>query len=187
MSTAGNKQDRMFRQSPDYYRESLVMAAIFGTVAEELAAAGADNDDIETQLNISTATWGLDIWEKTLDLVPYPDKPYSQRRERIISKLRGHGIVNKAYLEDVAESYYGGDIDITNSAATYEFTVSFISTFGVPENLDDIKAAIEDVKPAHLAVLWAFRYLLIRDVHEVMTLSEMETHVLTDFAPFMTV
>lgn len=184
MSTAGNKQDRMFRQSPDYYRESLVMAAIFGTVAEELAAAGADNDDIETQLNISTATWGLDIWEKTLDLVPYPDKPYSQRRERIISKLRGHGVVNRAFLETVAESYYGGDIDVINSAATYEFTVKFISEIGVPENLDDIKEAIEDVKPAHLAIIWAFRYLLIKDVHEVMTITQIQTHKLTDFAPF---
>jgi hypothetical protein len=177
----------MFRQSPDYYRESLVMAEIWGTIAEELAAVDADNEDIILQMHINTATWGLDIWEKTLNLVTFTDKPYTQRRERILATLRGMGGVNAELLKDVAESYDGGEIEIINNSAAYQFTVKFISTLGTPENLDDLKAVVEEIKPAHLEVLWAFRYLLIKEIHNVMTLSEMETHVLTDFAPFTTV
>lgn len=182
MPTAGNKKSRMFRQAPDYYRESLVMSEIWGTIAEDLALAGANDDDIILQLDIETATWGLDIWEKTLGLSTFADKPLSQRRERIKSKLRGHGTVNADLLKAVAESYDGGTIEVINSWATYQVTLKFISTLGTPANVADLQAAIDDIKPAHLEILWSYRYLRINEVHEVLTLAQVEALTLDKFA-----
>lgn len=182
MTTKANKLARMFRQSPDYYRESLVMAQIWGTIAEELAARETDNDEIMLQLNVQTATWGLDIYEKTLDIPTDLSKPYQQRRERILSKMRGPGLVNLAKIKEVAESYYGGEVELTNSPTTYQFTLKFVSSYGIPENVEDLQAAIDDIKPAHLEVLYAYSYILIKDIHEVLTLTEMEALKLNQFA-----
>ena len=41
---------------------------------------------------------------------------------------------------------------------------------------------LDEVKPAHLAIVYTFRYLLIKDIHEVMTLSEVEATTLKKFA-----
>lgn len=107
-----------------------------------------------------TATWGLSLWEKFLDLESYAGKPADQRRSRIISKMRGLGTVTVQMMKNVAEAYDGGAVDITEQAPLYQFTVEFIDTRGIPPNLDDLKAAIEEVKPAHLAVVYKFRYLI---------------------------
>ena len=49
-------------------------------------------------------------------------------------------------------------------------------------NLEDLKSAIEEIKPAHLAVAYAFNYLLIRDIHDVMTMGQLGQTPLNKFA-----
>ncbi|MNJ50809.1 hypothetical protein D3C77_460970 [compost metagenome] len=82
----------------------------------------------------------------------------------------------------MAEAYDGGTVDVSFQPAEWSFTVKFIDTIGIPPNLDDLKAVIEEIKPAHLAVEYEFSYLLIRDIHAVMTLSELEQLSLLKFA-----
>ena len=52
----------------------------------------------------------------------------------------------------------------------------------MPTDLEDLYAALDEVKPAHLAIVYTFRYLLIKDIHEVMTLKEVESTTLRKFA-----
>lgn len=164
MPTTDKKLVRMLRQSPDYYRESKVVEKILGTTADELAAVQANNDDIIAQLDINTATWGLDIYEKTYRIPYEPGKPYNQRRERIMSKRRGLGTVNKVLLAAVIASYTGGTVEITNNSAAYTFTIKFVDLFGIPENMADVFNAIDDIKPAHLAVEYLYKWLIWNDL-----------------------
>ena len=53
---------------------------------------------------------------------------------------------------------------------------------GIPDNLAILKKLIEDIVPAHIPVIYAFRYLLIREVHGVMTLAELDATPLNHFA-----
>ncbi|MNP69599.1 hypothetical protein D3C76_1657190 [compost metagenome] len=53
---------------------------------------------------------------------------------------------------------------------------------GIPPNLDDLKAAIEEIKPAHMAVEFEFNYMLIRAIDGVLTLNELEALPLSKFA-----
>lgn len=183
-TTAGQE---MLVMLPAYYDTDNVRAV--------LDTQGKEFDTLKTLLLFvmdqifaaSASGWGLDWWEKELDLPTIAGKPDSERRSRIISKLRGMGTVTINLMQVIAEAYDNGLIDVIDHPEDYYFIVQFISHLGAPPNLDDVKSAIEDAKPAHLEVIYEFKYLLIKNIHEVMTLAEMETHPLTDFAPFIPV
>ena len=61
-------------------------------------------------------------------------------------------------LQNVAESFSNGAVEIIEYPAESRFEVKFVGTIGVPPNMDDLTAAIEDIKPAHLAYKYIIRY-----------------------------
>lgn len=63
----------------------------------------------------------------------------------------------------------------------YTFTVQFVGEKGTPPNLDDLKEAIQRIKPAHLDVIYKFRFLLIKEVHG-MIIDEMKDKKIELFA-----
>lgn len=52
----------------------------------------------------------------------------------------------------------------------------------MPTDLQALYEAVENVKPAHLPYAVIFKYLLIRDIHEVKTLEQMENLTMSQFA-----
>ncbi|MEW8957777.1 MAG: YmfQ family protein [Moorella sp. (in: firmicutes)] len=153
------KADAMKSYLPTYERKSQVIGSILGAVGPEVDQIYTSIDDILKQFYVETATeTGLDLWEKMLGLSSYAGKPLDQRRSRIISKLRGMGTVTVHLIKNVAESYVYGTVEVTENPAAYSFTVKFVDPRGIPPNLDDLRAAIEDIKPAHLAVQYEFTY-----------------------------
>jgi hypothetical protein len=171
---------------PGYYGRSRIMRSILDAQGAELDKLWEALDETLRQFYVTTATWGLEGWERELGIPADPEKPVEQRRSVILSKLRGIGSVTPQLLKSVAEAYDGGTVEVYAQPGSYRFTVKFIDTLGVPDNLRDLQAAIEEIKPAHLAVDYEYRYLLIDQV-EAMTLDEIQNHKLTDFAPFIPV
>ncbi|TYA12820.1 DUF2313 domain-containing protein [Paenibacillus faecis] len=172
----------MFSFLPGYYENSRIMSS-------DMNAKGAELDELYRALNetldqffVRTATWGLDRWEQELGLTTDKEKPLEQRRALVESKLRGAGQFSGRLVKNVAEAYDGGTVDVTFAPSEWSFTVKFVDTIGIPPNLDDLRAMIEEIKPAHLAVEYEFSYLLIHQLHGVKTLSEMEQIPLSKFA-----
>lgn len=144
---------------PDYYQESRVMQAIAEVQGKEVGNFWATLDEILKQFFVETATeWGLDIWEQMLGLSSDTSKPVDQRRSVIISKLRGIGTATVSLIKNVAASYTNSEIEVTENYTTYSFTIKFVDVRGIPPNVDDLKAVIEEIKPAHLAVDYQFTY-----------------------------
>ncbi|MBY9080987.1 YmfQ family protein [Paenibacillus sp. HN-1] len=180
-SPAGQK---MFVNLPAYYEKSRVMKA-------NLDASGVEMDQFTKALNevldqffVNSATWSLDIWEQELDLTTDHSKPIDQRRSVVQSKLRGSGKFSGQLVKNVASAYAGGTVDVFFDPPAYNFTVKFIDTLGIPPNLDDLKAAIEEIKPAHMAVEYKYRYLLVREVN-VMKINNLQATKMSNFAPFL--
>lgn len=172
----------MFSYLPGYYETSRVIQADMNAKGTEMDQLFAALDETLQQFFVSTATWGLDRWERELGITVDPAKPLDQRRAVVQSKLRGSGKFSGRLVKNVAEAYDGGAVDVTFQPAAWSFTVKFIDTVGIPPNLDDLKAAIEEIKPAHMAVEFAFNYMLIRDIDGVLTLNELEALPLSKFA-----
>ncbi|WP_228100947.1 YmfQ family protein [Paenibacillus donghaensis] len=172
----------LFSYLPAYYENSWVMQVDMDAKGSEMDLLYQALESAAAQFFVRTATWGLSRWEFELGIPTDLSKPLDQRRAVIESKLRGAGKFSGSLVKNVAEAYHGGKVAVSFQPGEWGFTVKFIDSVGIPPNLEDLKAAIEEIKPAHLAVKFEFNYLLIRDIHEKMTLTQMEQTPLSIFA-----
>lgn len=154
-----NSTEQMLNLLPGYYAvgESRIMLNTFG---DELETFREGIWDVVDQFFPSTATWGLEQWEKELGLSSYFGKPLEQRRSRIISKLRGVGTVTVKLIQKVAQSYDRGLVTVSDHPSEGYFVIRFVDTKGIPPNLEDLKEAIEEIKPAHLEAVYELTYLV---------------------------
>lgn len=115
-------------------------------------------DDLKEQLRVDTATWGLALWEDYFGIKPGTGQSDFTRREVIKAKMRSAGTTTVAMIKSVSEAYTNGEVEVTEDNPAYTFVITFISTRGQPPSLAELKAAIEEIKPAHLAVEYVFVY-----------------------------
>lgn len=66
----------------------------------------------------------------------------------------------------------------------YTVGITFSGSLGSPPNIGDLQALVDNIVHAHLNVRYKYKYLKINQVHNVMTLNQMQARKLTDFAPF---
>lgn len=105
---------------------------------------------------IQTATWALDIWETEYGITTDSTLSYESRRQTLLAKKRGFGVINEAKIESIAEAY-NCECEVIPHWDEYYFIIKFTG-LGVPSNLDAFKSIIEQIKPAHLAVNYEFTY-----------------------------
>lgn len=169
-----------------HYPERLLASKEFKEMQEALGAEvyrlRADLYSLGDQLNVETATWGLCAWERALGIPVDVSKSDTDRRSAVLSKLRGVGTVTASMLAGVVKSFVAGDVTVLEAPERAAIIIKFEGEYGIPAGMDEVKAAVEEIKPAHLAVEYAYRYLLIREVHETMTISELNTKPLGIFA-----
>lgn len=164
----------LFSYLPAYYETSRVMQSDMDAKGSELDAFYDALNSAADQFFVRTATWGLDRWESELGIPMDRTKPIEQRRAVLESKLRGAGTFSGRLVKSVAEAYERGTIKVSFQPEAWKFTVKFMDTLGIPPNLGDLKSAIEEIKPAHLEVEYALRYLTIAEV-ENMTIQQIES------------
>lgn len=163
-------------------QESPDTAHIEAALDTEIVKLWAACDGLKQNLNAGTSDMLLEYWEKLYGLPTDLSLSTAERRERLRSKMRASGTATVAMIQNVVESFLNGKAEIIERPSDYAFDVKFISVIGVPGNLEILDAALDDVKPAHLAYRYLYRYLLIREVHGVMTLAQLEATTLDKFA-----
>lgn len=174
---------RMMGRLDTYWNRIQEMRAIMqvqGTEVDRLRGAFLSN---RNQYFIRRADTGLVLWEKELAIPTDVNKPISERRSVVESKIRGIGTVTRQMLERVAQAYDRGLIRVTEQPELYQITVQFIDTLGTPPNINDLMAALEEIKPAHLTLKYTYRYLRIKEIHNVLTLNQMNSLKLSNFTP----
>lgn len=154
----------LFSYLPSYYENSRVMQYDMNAKGSEMDLLYQALDSAAAQFFVRTATWGLSRWEFELGIPTDLTKPLDQRRAVVESKLRGAGKFSGSQVKSVAEAYDGGSVEVTFHPVEWRFTVKFIDTIGIPPNLEDLKAAIEEIKPAHIDVDYVFRYYTYREL-----------------------
>ena len=171
-------RDQMLAAIHKVYRRDEWIQAIFNAAGIQLDDLDQLISDLEDQYYFDTATWGLKLYER--DLAVKPVKSIDDRRATVEARWKSSGKVDIALLQSVADSWRNGEITVRFEEG--KIKIDFVSLFGIPDGLDSLQAALDDVKPAHLAIMYAFRYLLIKDIHGVKTISEMQQTKLNQFA-----
>lgn len=143
---------------PAYYQDSIVINNINNTNAIELNSLNTKIENVLNQFFANTADTSLERWEKDLGLEVINNYDTSYRRSKILSRLRGKGTTTIAMIKNVAESFQNGEVNVIEDNANYSFTIKFVGIKGIPPNIEDVYKSIEEIKPAHLAVNYEFRY-----------------------------
>lgn len=122
---------------------------------------------------------GCQWWEELLNITDTGINLVN-RRAKIRAKFLSCTHNNIQLLQKVCDSWENGEIkaDFING----KIQLNFIGEFGIPDALNSLKLSINEVKPAHLDVLYIFKYLLIENIHEVMTIEEMQNVTIEQFA-----
>ena len=154
----------MLEKMPGYYRKSKVMNDLIHSIENEFERLKSETTLTENQFFVILSDRDIKNHEEDVGLISDTSADIETRRGRVLSKLRGTGTVTKTMMKNVAASFVNGDIEIIEYPSEYCFTVKFTSKTGVPYNIYDIQAMIEEIKPAHLAVEYIFTYRLWQDI-----------------------
>lgn len=168
---------------PDYYTGNETMGELQAILSEKINALAGSFDKTIDQCFVNTATTLLSRYEKIYGLQVDVSRSNEFRRERIRAKIRGVGTTTKAMIKNVSESFSNGQVEVLEHSGEYQFEIKFVGALGIPPNLNDLKDAVEEIKPAHLRVVYSFRYLTIGQA-QGMTLNEISAVKLSNFAPF---
>jgi len=134
---------------PPFHALSTHTTAIQAAITPQVEALWDARDDAFLQLHIATATWGLDYWETALGIATDVEKSYAVRRAQIKRKILERDTSTVAEVERIAGELADDTATVVEYPSEFWFDIEFDD--GEPENLSEIEAEIEDMKPAHLA------------------------------------
>ena len=158
----------MLKKMPAYYKNSKIVREILSGIEKECERLKNETVLSENQFFVILSDSNIQNHEQDVGLTPDPSADIDTRRGRVLSRLRGTGTVTKTMMKNVAASFVNGDIEIIEYPSQYCFAVKFTSRTGIPYNIADIQAMVEEIKPAHLAVEYIFTYRLWEDVIDTL-------------------
>lgn len=140
---------------PPFISSTETFTQIFNVEGVEFDTIYSDIDDIRAQFNVDTATWGLDIYEKELEITTDYTKSLDYRRSVIKSRWRSNGKVDRTLIALVCDAYSNGNVAVTFDGTIH---VKFTSVKGIPPNMSDLQNVVEEIKPAFLALDYSYTY-----------------------------
>ena len=170
----------LVRNLPRQYRDDPWVLALADAILGVLEDQSQRSMETREQLSLETITWALDIEERAAGIVPPAGATLESRRSVLAARLRSSGKVSIETIQAVADAWRNGEVDVDFPSG--RIRVTFVGGYGVPEDLPALQEAIGRTIPAHLPVDYLFRYLLIREIHNVKTLAQMQQLTLDQFA-----
>ena len=170
----------MLHNLPKQYRKDPWIIALVNAMQGVLDAQEAATRSVTAQESLDTLTWNLAVEERLAGITPPSGATLESRRTALKAKWRSGGKLAMEQIQAVCDAWKNGEVVV--SFPNGSIRLLFVGAYGVPVDLDALKAAVRLVIPAHLAAEYVIKYLLIRDIHEVMTISTLETQPLGNFA-----
>ena len=114
---------KLWELLPEFYLHSPEVMNLQDAVGLQVERFLQARDEMLLQLDVSTATWGLRIWEEAYGLPTDVSRPDEYRRARILSKMRGQGATTPKMIQQVAESFSNGLVEVLEYPEEYRFEV----------------------------------------------------------------
>lgn len=115
---------------------------------------------------------GRQWWEKHLNIIPTAIQSAEDRNAKIQAKYLSNGHNEIKLIQRVCDGWQNGEIEA--DFVEGKIKIEFVASFGIPDDLDSLKDAIEEIKPAHLPLMWVYRYLCKKEIHQVLTKVQMQ-------------
>lgn len=149
-----------------------------GGVLDELAERilAVYNSDNFDRLNLAQVRY----YERILGLRSDETKSLTDRRSAIQAAWNISKKPSLTSVQAICDAWNQGGIIASYEPGT--LTLNFIGGVGVPANIEDLIRALEQNVPPQIVINYNYRFLLIREVHDVMTLEQIESTTLNNFA-----
>lgn len=170
----------MLDSAPDYYQYAALFQEVQQAIADEIDLEELDDKDVQDQLTIGTATWGLKYWEQSLGIKIVTTDSYDIRRSRVLSKWRGFGNFSASLIKSVCEAFTNGEVAVKIRVPQQEVVVTFIGKRGIPPNLEDLKAQLSNIALATLGLEYKFTWIVWEELDKAYkTWDEVDAKGLT--------
>ncbi|MEG0840793.1 MAG: DUF2313 domain-containing protein [Cetobacterium sp.] len=144
-----NNLHKVFRNDP--YIQTLLWEA-----GKRLDNISSKAENIEKEFWFDTmSAMGIAILENQMDYKSM-GKTIADKREELEGRWKIAGKCDLQLLQTIANSWRNGEVAVLFTNACIKIT--FISIIGIPRDVESLKAAINEAKPAHLPVEYTFRY-----------------------------
>ncbi|MGN7470507.1 putative phage tail protein [Brevibacillus sp. SAFN-007a] len=142
-----SRADEMLKRLQPFQRKSKLYQAIFDAELPQYVSREEAITDLRAQMDVSTATWALVIYEYEYGIKTDPSKTLEARRSSVIAKMRGAGKFTAPLAHAIVSAF-------TDRVSRVTFTGRIKIQFDELTDLDlaVVAAALEDVKPAHIDV-----------------------------------
>lgn len=153
---------------------------VMKAIGTEMDLADAKTAELIGDMFFDTCTETmLKAYEKEAAITPQKGQNLEGRRAAVEAKWKSSGKADLEILRQVAASWKNGKVEV--DFVDNKIQIAFTDEFGLPEDRAGLEIALDEVKPAHLPIVYFVRYLMLEDI-ESMTLTELETQLLKDFA-----
>lgn len=143
---------------PEDYKKSLPTIEIQNALDKMCGRIETEIEDLRQQFFLSTATWGLNLWEWVYGIDTDISKDLELRRSVVAAKIRGKGTTTVKMIRNTAEAYVNGEVAVVEYNSEHRFDVVMMSVIGIPPSMEDLQRTIEEIKPAHLDYKIIIRY-----------------------------
>lgn len=159
----------VIRQDP--WVRAIFLAA--GVPLDELAERILDVatfEDSEAMMSRSLA-----LWERILGITPEKDADLDRRRADVRAMWLASLPPSIKTIQAVCDAWRAGEIRAEYEADIGTIVLWYLESFGPQKASAGLVRALDIVKPAHLALEHAWRYLRVKEVHRQMSVSELES------------
>lgn len=163
----------ILRYLPDFLQSSDTFKEVADAHSREHQLQRDKLEDLFRQCFVSTATWGLVLWESELDLDTNESESYETRRKRIWNKLQSKQTSTLQFMTDLLNKYTDtGDGSINEIYDQYK--LEYYIQDGSITSWKDLLEAIQQWKPAHLGFYFITHTDLGEEVYFGGVVSEVE-------------
>lgn len=143
-------KDNLISNLHTLHRKDPLINELFKSTGSTLDNINNDIEDVKKQYWFDTMTWAIPLLEGILQFKTDPTKAVENRRSQLEARWKSDSKVDVYLLKAIANSWRNGDIDVR--FVNGKIQITFTGEHGLPNDLDGIYQAIEDVKPAHIPV-----------------------------------
>lgn len=168
-------------------RESNFVNALFTAIYNKMAEVNNYVAGLKNEFFFDTLTlFSITAYERLMKITPFAGASVEDRRSAIRARWRANGKNTVALIQDVCNSWQNGEIWARFIGG--KIKLQFIGGYGIPSasNLSALIAQINEIIPAHIGYFFQYKFLLKKDIHNVLTKSEMESLIKSKYCEVRT-
>lgn len=135
---------------------------------------------VKNEMFFDTMVYLVPYYEKIMKISTRADQSLADRRTVIKARWQSNGHNSIVLIQNVLNQWINGET--TAEFIDGKIKITFHSIYGIPKDFQAILDTLSIIKPAHIGYLLNYKYLLVKDIHNVLTVNQVQALIINKFA-----